>query len=82
MESDKLPCCELGSRAVLAKGAVAAVPEAGQWLLLVECQGWQEELYRAAAAAGGILVSLLWGAGQVQGCKCAGYPLTWGRCHF
>lgn len=53
MESDKLPCCELGSRAVLAKGAVAAVPEAGQWLLLVECQGWQEELYRAAAAAAG-----------------------------
>ena len=52
MESDKLPCCELGSRAVLAKGAVAAVPEAGQWLLLVECQGQQEQLYRAAAAGG------------------------------
>ena len=44
---------ELGSRAVLAKGAVAAVPEAAQWLLLLECQGWQEELYRAAAAAAG-----------------------------
>lgn len=48
---------------------------AGRQPLFPERHVWEQEFTELVVV--GILALLLFGAGQVQECKCAGYSLTW-----